>query len=160
MICGGSGLKGNKWGGGGFMDLVLEKGRLSVRTSAGETKVRGPKLNDGTWHHAVLVVAPEAKTLAHITVSADGQALPWADKGTRDKPVVAKMGIHGLALAGPHRPVWRKQELGPFLHFDGAIDDFAAWYRALSQEEIKTLYEAALKGQNASHVDRTWRAKP
>ena len=48
------------------MDLLLEKGRLSVRTSAGETKVQGPHLNDGTWHQAVLVVAPEAKTLADI----------------------------------------------------------------------------------------------
>ena len=159
LVCGGSGKKGNKWGGGGFMDLVLEKGRLCVRTSAGETKVQGPKLNDGMWHHAVLVVAPEAKTLAHITVYTDGQARPWADKGTRDKPVVAKMGIHGLALAGPHRPVWRNQKLGPFTPFDGAIDDFAAWYRALSREEIKTLYEAALMGQNASQVDRAWRAK-
>ena len=159
LLCGGSGLKGNKWGGGGFMDLVLDKGRLSARTSAGETKVQGPPLNDDTWHHVVLVVAPKARTLADITVYADGQALPWVDKAARDNPVVAKMGIHGLALAGPHRPVWRNQKLGPFRAFDGAIDDFAAWYRALSQEEIKTLYEAAAIGQNASQVDRTWRAR-
>ena len=141
------------------MDLVLEKGELAVRTSAGETKVQGPKLHDAAWHHAVLVVAPEAKTLAEITVYADGQALPWVDNGVYDKPVVTKMGIYGLALAGPHRPVWRKQKLGPFTHFDGAIDDFAAWYRALSKEEVMTLYEMALTGLNASHVDRAWRAK-
>ena len=63
------------------------------------------------------------------------------------------------ALASPHRPVWRKQKLGPFIPFGGAIDDFAAWYRALSREGIETLYEAGWMGQNASQVDRAWRAK-
>ncbi len=97
--------------------------------------------------------------MADITVYADGQMLPWSDTRMRRKPVVGKMGIYGLALAGPHRPVWRKQKLGPFTHFNGVIDDFAAWYRALSRGEIKTLYEAAAMGQNASQVDRAWRAK-
>ncbi len=156
LICGGSGLKGNKWGGGGFMDLALHGGTLVVRTSAGESDVAAGKLNDGKWHHAALVVAPDARTLADLRVYVDGAKRPWAPSVHARTRITAKMGIYGLSLGGSHRPVWKGQtRKGKFASFDGTIDDFAAWYRALSDAEIRTLYDSAITKQlNASQVDR------
>jgi hypothetical protein len=158
LICAGSGLKGNHWGGTGFMDLVLDRGRLSVRTSAGETRLADPPLNNGQWHHVALVVMPNARTLAHVRVYVDGQRRDWAVAAAAEKEITARMGIYGMSLAGPHRPVWKKGKLGPFTAFEGAIDDFAAWYRALSDAEIKQLYDLAVtKQMNASQVDEQFR---
>ena len=48
--------------------------------------------------------------------------------------------------------------LGKFTAFDGEIDDFAAWYRALSDSEIAMLYELAVtKQMNAGQVDHEFR---
>ena len=158
LVCGGNGLKDNKWGGGGFMDLVLDNGKLSVRTSAGETALVVPKLNDGQWHHAALVVRPKAHTLADLHVYVDGQSQDWAVPSDAKKAINTRMGIYGISLAGPHRPVWKKSRLGSFTAFDGAIDDFAAWYRALSDTEVAQLYELAqTKQMNASQVDARFR---
>lgn len=158
LICGGNGLNGNKWGGSGYMDLVLVDDKLSVRTSAGEDAVAGPKLNDGQWHQAALVVAPEARTLADVRVYVDGQKRDWAAPTASEKKVLARMGIYGISLVGPHRPVWKRGELGKFTAFDGEIDDFAAWYRALSDSEIAMLYELAVtKQMNAGQVDQEFR---
>ena len=136
------------------------KSTLSVRTSAGETALAAPKLNDGQWHHTVLVVAPKAETLADLRVYVDGQSRDWAVALAAEKTINARMGIYGISLAGPHRPVWKNSKLGPFIAFEGAIDDFAAWYRALSDSEIAQLYELAVTRQmNASHVDELFRGK-
>lgn len=158
LVCGDNGYKMRKWNGAGFMDLVLDDGRLVVRTSAGETTVSGPKLNDGKWHHAALVVSPKAKTLADIRVHADGEECSWIGVDGAKQPVVVKSNIYGISLAGPHRPVWKKGVLYKFDHFKGVIDDFAAWYRALSGEEIRQLYDLAnTKQMNAGEVDRLFR---
>jgi len=156
LICGGSGLKGNKWGGGGFMDLALHGGELVVRTSAGESIVAGSKLNDGKWHHAALVVAPDARTLADLRIYVDGAKRPWAPSVDANSRINAKMGIYGISLGGTHRPVWKgRTGKEKFVSFAGVIDDFAAWYRALSDAEVRTLYEQATTKQlNASQVDR------
>jgi hypothetical protein len=156
LICGGSGIKGNKWGGGGFMDLALHGGELVVRTSAGESAVAVAKLNDGKWHHAALVVAPDARSLADLRVYVDGAKRPWAPGVDARTRIAAKMGIHGISLGATHRPVWKGQaRKGKFTSFDGTIDDFAAWYRALSDAEIRTLHDQAVTKQlNASQVDR------
>jgi len=160
LICGGNGLSGNKWGGGGFMDLVLDNGKLSVRTSVGETAAASAKLNDGQWHHAALVVAPKAETLADLRVYVDGQSRDWTVAVVAEKTINARMGIYGISLAGPHRPVWKNSKLGPFTAFEGAIDDFAAWYHALSDSEIAQLYELAVTRQmNASQVDELFHGK-
>lgn len=140
LVCGGNGLKKSKWGGGGFMDLVLEGGMLIARTSAGETATVGPKLNDDQWHHAALVVLPGARTLADVRVYVDGERRAWAKRNVATKAVNAKMGIYGVSLGGTHRPVWSgRTGNATFVSFEGVIDDFTAWYRALSDGEIQQL---------------------
>lgn len=156
LICGGSGLKGNKWGGGGFMDLALHGGGLVVRTSAGESAVAGAKLNDGKWHHAALVVTPNARTLDDLRVYVDGAKRPWAPGVNPKTKITAKMGIYGISLGGSHRPVWKgRTGKETFTSFAGVIDDFAAWYRALTDAEVRMLHDQAVTKQlNASQVDQ------
>ena len=161
VFCAGSGLKGNKWGGGGFMDLVLADGKLLVRTSAGEAPIAGPPLNDGQWHHAALVVAPNARALADLRVYVDGARTPWAKGVDPTTKITARMGIYGISLGGSHRPVWKgRPPNDKFASFPGAIDDFAAWYRALTDAEVRALHDLAdTKDLNASQVDRLFRQK-
>ena len=106
------------------------------------------------------MVAPKAKTLADVHLFVDGRSRDWAAATGAKKTITARMGIYGISLAGPHRPVWKKGRLGPFTAFEGAIDDFAAWYRALSDSEIAQLYELAVtKQMNAGQVDERFRSK-
>ncbi len=152
IICGGSGLKAKHPGRTGAMDLGIENGRLFVRTSTGEIPASRTAINDGKWHHVALVVLPNAHTLGDIRVYTDGEPQPWAVSVDPSQPIEAMMGIYGISLGGSHRPVWAKSKRKPgTVSLPGTIDDFAAWYRALSSEEILKLYEdAEQRGRDAS----------
>ena len=73
-----------------------------------------------------------------------------------DKPLRSLVYNYGISVAGPNRPFKYERGAPPFKSFDGVIDDFAAWYRALSDEEIAKLYAGAAKGLDASEIDRGW----
>jgi hypothetical protein len=159
IICGGSGLKAKHPGRTGAMDLGVENGRLFVRTSAGEIPASHKAINDGKWHHVALVVMPNARTLGDIQVYADGEPRPWAAGVDPTQKVETMMGIYGISLGGSHRPVWAKSKRKPgTVSLPGAIDDFAAWYRALSENEIRQLYElGSSRSLDASRVDEQFR---
>lgn len=155
IICGGSGLKSKTHERTGYMDLGINKGKLLVRTSAGEIPLKHTPINDGTWHHVALVVQPRARTLDDIETYLDGKPLTWADSVDSSQQIEAMMGIYGISLGGSHRPVWAKSKRKPGTPtLPGCIDDFAAWYRALSENEIQSLYELATQQDlNASQAD-------
>jgi len=156
LICGGSGLPAPRKTTTGWMDLGVDAGRLFVRTSAGQSRVKCPLVNDGQWHHVALVVADDARTLRDVKVYLDGQPQPWAAAVEPSAPINARMAIYGISLGGSHRPVWRKSKRNKGVDsFDGLIDDFGAWYRALSDTEIQTLYRLGdAEALNASQVDK------
>jgi len=155
LICGSSGTAWKIAGLSQAMDLGIDAGRPFLRTSAGEISVQSESLADGLWHHAVLVVQPEARSLDDIRVYVDGTARDWDESVDRQTPIVARMSIYGISLGFTPRPVWSKSKrLQGVETFEGAIDDFAAWYRALSAEEIATLHSLGeSEGLNASLVD-------
>jgi hypothetical protein len=69
------------------------------------------------------------------------------------------MGIYGISLGGSHRPVWSKSKRKPgTVSLPGTIDDFAAWYRALLDDEVWEVYElGSTQGLDASQVDERLR---
>ena len=137
IICAGSGLKSKAPGPTGYMDLAVKGGMLFVRTSAGEIPLTHTPINDGTWHHVAFVVQPKARTLQNIKTFLDGKPIAWADSVDSSQPIEARMAIYGISLGGSHRPVWAKSKRKPGTPtLPGVIDDFAAWYRALSENEI------------------------
>ena len=156
IICGGSGLRAKHHERTGLMDLAIDRGRLFVRTSAGELPVAHEPINDNKWHHIALVVMPDARTVGDIRVYKDGRSLPWDDSVDTSQNVTTMMGIYGISLGGSHRPVWSKSKRKPgTVSLPGVLDDFAAWYRALPDEELRQLYELGTSmGMNASEVDK------
>jgi Concanavalin A-like lectin/glucanases superfamily len=159
IICGGSGLKAKHPGRTDQMDLGIQKGRLFVRTSAGEIPVKHTSISDGEWHHVALVVMPNARRVGNLRVYVDGRRQPWAGGVDESQSVVTVMGIYGISLGGSHRPVWAKSKREPGIaSLAGTIDDFAAWYRALSPDEIEHLFKLGdSQGLNASQVDERLR---
>lgn len=159
IVCGGSGLKAKHPGRTGQMDLGIQNGRLFVRTSAGEIRVKHAAIIDGEWHHVALVVMPNAGKVGDLRVYVDGKLQPWAGGVDESQPIGTMMGIYGLSLGGSHRPVWAKSKRKPgTVSLAGTIDDFAAWYRALSPAEIQQLFELGdRQGLNASQVDQRFR---
>lgn len=158
IICGGSGLTAKEAGRSGLMDLGIESGRLFARTTAGESPIDHDAINDGQWHHVALVVMPNARKLRDIKVYVDGSPLPWAEQVDADAPVSTMMGIYGISLGGSHRPVWKNSKRKPgTVSLPGTVDDFAAWYRALSDLEVHKLYELGNEqGLDACQVDEQW----
>lgn len=159
IICGGSGLKAKQLERTGHMDLGIQNGGLFVRTSAGEIPVKHTAIIDGTWHHVALVVMPNARRVGDLRVYVDGEPQPWGGGVDESQPIATMMGIYGISLGGSHRPVWAKSKRKPgTVALAGTLDDFAAWYRALSDDEIRNLFELCdREGLNASEVDERFR---
>lgn len=155
LICGGSGLNSRSQATSGWMDLGIDDGQLWVHTSAGESALRHDPIHDGQWHHVALVVRPDARTLGDLNVYVDGQCQSWAPQVDTKAAICATMAIYGVSLGGSHRPVWRNSKRNQgVVSFDGQIDDFAAWYRALSAAELEALYQLGrAQNLNASQVE-------
>jgi len=87
----------------------------------------GQEFFDGNWHHYVF-----SWDLVNIYLYKDGE------------PVGSPIVHSGNIPIGESRPIipggsaW---DLGGYGSFDGAIDEFRIWHRALTDEEIRNIYE-------------------
>lgn len=87
-------------------------------------------INDGQWHHVVVMNNGAGTTSLFV----DGTAA-----GTDSE------SLHKLDLA--RQMTIGSEWDGTGGHFDGKIDDFAVWGRTLDTTEIQTIYNAGLSGQ-------------
>lgn len=126
----------NRADGGAVIDLGLASGRLNatVREDGGESgqpaTLTGPPVNDGAWHHFVLL----RRTGGNLELYVDGR-LGGSGSGahaggaiTTNLRSVAREQFWVAVRGGPGESSWR-----------GCIDEFAIFNRALADEEIKRL---------------------
>ena len=128
-------LGGNVAGGKFDVDLDLGNGGvLELGVGFGRTTGRGPDLGDGQWHLLGVVVPDNAAGLRDVRLFANGEFLYAQDNATQvvgTRPGFVTIG-HG-ANADYFQP------------FIGAIDDYALWLDALSDDMMRAIYEVAME---------------
>ena len=126
----------NRADGGPVIDIGLAGGRLQaqVRQDRGEfvepTTVTGPPVNDGEWHHFVLVRQAGGGIELYVDGQPGGRGAGTHASGaiTTDLRSVAREQFWLSARRSPGNPFW-----------SGCIDEFAVFNRALTAEEIRSL---------------------
>jgi hypothetical protein len=104
-------------------------GRIRFYWNEGETNLYSTKDLRGGWHHAVAVRDKISDT---ITLYIDGIFEAQASAGT-NKDILWPLRVGNDFRGAPGIP------------FNGLIDDIRVYNRALSQEEVKVVYEATTK---------------
>ena len=93
---------------------------FELETEAGNIAVESPEIPVGHWLHVAMV--------------SDGQSLTCFVNGKRiaKETVIEKLvTMKTLTVGSPHR----------YFHYEGSIDDIRIYNRALSEAEVKALYE-------------------
>jgi hypothetical protein len=126
----------NSRDGGPDIEISLNAGRLGalVREDGGEfgepARVAGPDVHDGLWHHFALT----RKAGGEIELFVDGST-----QGKNAAPHSAGPITTNLRSAAREQ-YWLTVRHGPGLaHWNGCLDDFAIFSRALSETEVRGL---------------------
>lgn len=103
---------------------------FDVLTSSGQIDFGGStRIDDGLWHH-VACVFDNGQLIIYIDGINDGTTTGGSQFGTG----TTRYGYVGV---GSESPTWNGNK-GPTSYFDGEIDEFKIWERALTQTEIRT----------------------
>ena len=140
----------------GPLGVVYQGGGLAIVASKKPFALKSAAINDGRWHHVALVVSPGAKSFDDLAVYLDGKALSWAQVGTATEKAKLLEAKHRLSIGCGAVYLWKATGPAKGPGFEGAIDEFGAWYRALSAAEINALYVGAKQGKTASQIDKTF----
>ncbi|MCK5175413.1 MAG: hypothetical protein KAR47_18610, partial [Planctomycetes bacterium] len=139
-----------------FFNLSLNNGKFEVMLSKGKMKVaRGSTINDGSWHHVAATVPAQGAALDDVKLYIDG-VLQTDVKTLGGSSIVNTsqanwMGI-GILLAQSGFKL--DKQLG-MTDYEGGLDDFALWTRALSDVETRAVVRgAATRGYNASAMEQ------
>ena len=143
---------GNLTGGSGlFQYLCIRSNKLVnfvLGSGFGYTELTTVAVNDGDWHHLVLSYdsttagGPQRGTFKAYfdgqltkTLDMDGSTENWQTS------TLTTIGSYGLSSVGRH--------------FDGLIDEVAAWDVALTEPEALSIYNATETGKTADLNDLT-----
>ncbi|MGA1524696.1 MAG: LamG-like jellyroll fold domain-containing protein, partial [Planctomycetota bacterium] len=107
-------------------------GRLELGVGGGRTTGQGPSVNDGQWHMLTTVLPTGATNLSNVRLFVDG-ALAYTGSGNR----ALSTGGGDFILGHAANADW-------FQQFTGDIDEVVAWKRALSDGQVKCLYDITL----------------
>ena len=88
----------------------------------------------GQWFCLATAVDTRADTVAHYV---NGRRVPITDGTNREKPL-PKLRIGHVDLGNWSKPIWARS----IRTLNGRVDEFALFKAALSDEEIKEIYEA------------------
>jgi hypothetical protein len=122
----GSNVTGAKW------DIDIDGasgGRLELGVGGGRTTGQGPSVNDGQWHMLSTVLPTGATNLSNVRLFVDG-ALAYTGSGNR----ALSTGGGDFILGHAANADW-------FQQFTGDIDEVVAWKRALSDGQVKSLFD-------------------
>jgi len=116
---------------GTALNFALDNGTLKLLDREGRVYAScadGGKLNDGQWHHVAFVAT--GSTAASVRFHIDGKACKSATGNAKEKLdynegrcMVGRIGIQGAGHS-----------------LDGEMDNFMFWPRALSADEISSLF--------------------
>jgi hypothetical protein len=125
-----------------LIDLTMNEGKLvaEVRTDkqplVGALRAESKPINDGQWHHFALIrhVPPEFEKFerARLDLFGDG-ALAASSNGEARGAITTNMRALGSER------FWMTRNFGLYAWFDGDLDDFGIFNRALTESEIKKL---------------------
>jgi hypothetical protein len=117
------------------IDVFLSNGQVTtdVRDDDNETGshariMAGPAVNDGAWHHFAVSRGEGGR----VTLFVDGAAAGEADAPQAGGAITTDLRAFGCEL------YWQQARMDP-QYLRGGIDEFCAFDRALSPEEIKSL---------------------
>lgn len=121
---------GSKWD----MDIDASNGGvLELGVGAGRTTGQGPALNDGQWHMMTAVLPTGATNLGQVRLFVDG-AFAYSNSGTRAVNTGSGEVVVGRSANAPNT----------IQFFPGDVDDAAIWSEALSDAQVRGLYQVAL----------------
>ncbi len=122
--------------GSSLIDFLIEKGRAQVQfRSEGNAvfapaKIDGGAIDDGEWHHLALTRAGDKMELF----------LDGVSQGDSRNPYAAAAILTDLRALGSERHWIRRNEtIFGDPHFEGEMDEFCIFGRALDEKEIRTL---------------------
>jgi hypothetical protein len=126
----------NRADGGPVIDIRLAGGHLQAQVrqdrveSSDPTTVTGPAVNNGEWHHFVLIRQAGGAIELYIDGQPGGRGTGTHAGGaiTTNLRSVAREQFWHSVRRGPGDPFW-----------SGCIDEFAIFNRALAAEEIRSL---------------------
>jgi len=121
---------GSKW------DMDIDAGNggvLELGVGAGRTTGQGPALNDGQWHMMTAVLPTGATNLGQVRLFVDG-AFAYSNSGTRAVNTGSGEVVVGRSANAPNT----------IQFFPGDVDDAAIWSEALSDAQVRGLYQVAL----------------
>ena len=140
---------------GQFFNLSLNEGNieLSLRPEI-YTNSKEQKINDGNWHHLAVVLPQKNGNLASIQLYVDGLLIE--DKhavNPKTKIKTSQANWMSIATQVPTYKTNLAKEMD-MKNYEGLLDDFCIWTRALSKEDIKQLYLEGLKGTSALELEK------
>ena len=140
---------------GEFFNLSLNEGNLelSLRPEKVATAKEKP-VNDGEWHHVAIVVPKRNASLSDCKLYVDGEVVSKISYENGDAKINTDQA-NWMTLATQSDKFHNKlaEKMG-MKEYTGLLDDFSIWTRALSDEDIKTLYTMGKQGINAIDVEK------
>jgi hypothetical protein len=139
---------------GQFFNLSLDEGNLelSLRPEI-YTHTKGMNINDGNWHHVAVIHPQKNGSLESIQLFVDGQLIK--NKQTVNPKMKIKTSQANWMSIATQVPTY-KTDLSKTMNmvsYQGLLDDFCIWTRALSEEDIKQVYLEGLKGVSALKLE-------
>jgi hypothetical protein len=132
--------------------LSLNDGAFEVTLFEGqEKKALGALLNDGEWHHVLAVVPEGATTLKEVLLYVDGRLADAVGVGEETHIQTSQanwIGI-GVLLSRSGFNLGERMAMEPF---EGWLDDFCLWTRALSAAEVAVIHARGRNGIGARHA--------
>lgn len=130
-----------------FFNLSLNDGRFEVAIAPDVVKrVLGEGINDGAWHHVAAVVPHDGATLSEVSLYVDGvlqEAVQETGGSTRIDTSQANWIGLGVLLSRSSLNLSVQMGMEPF---EGWLDDFGLWTRAMTAREVAELYATGLTG--------------
>lgn len=141
---------------GQFFNLGINNGNLELALRPETyTTTRNLSINDGQWHHIAAVAPVDDAKIRDLKLFVDGKRID--DKQTSEpETIINTIQANWMAIATQTETY--KTDLAETMgmqDYEGALDDFSIWTRALSEDEISRLYSDGLKGMNALEVEET-----
>ncbi len=146
---------GSYWGKTGqFFNLGINDGNLELALRPEiYTVTRNLSINDGEWHHLAIVVPKDEAKINEVKLFVDGKLIE--DKYTSQPEVrINTSQANWMAIATQTKTY--KTDLTKTMNmknYEGLLDDFSLWTRALTEKDIKRIYTQGLKGQSALIIE-------
>ncbi|TLX78171.1 hypothetical protein E9993_00365 [Labilibacter sediminis] len=142
------------WGQGQFFNLSLNEGNieLALRPEI-YTSTKNQNINDGKWHHIAIVLPQNGAKIKDLKLYVDGNLIE--DKHTTKPDVkVNTSQANWMSIATQGAPY--KTDFAQSMHmnnYEGLLDDFCIWTRALQGSDVEQLYKNGLKGVSALELE-------